>query len=163
MTTTRANRGNAFTLIELLVVIAIIAILAALLLPALSAAKTKAKQAGCLNNMKQVALAYIMWANDNEQNSLPFRVPYAAGGLQNGPPDIVNLWFQYYWISNQLESPKVLACPADKLANPANNWSRGPGGLQNNTYQNQAVSYALNLDGGVMWRNNRYEYEWDQV
>jgi prepilin-type N-terminal cleavage/methylation domain-containing protein/prepilin-type processing-associated H-X9-DG protein len=75
------DRGG-FTLIELLVVIAIIGILSALLLSAIGRAKLKATQASCLANQKQLALAFIMFADDNGDQVVPYR---AGGGFWSGP------------------------------------------------------------------------------
>jgi prepilin-type N-terminal cleavage/methylation domain-containing protein/prepilin-type processing-associated H-X9-DG protein len=79
----RLWRRAAFTLIELLTVIAIIGILAALLLPALSTAKAKSQQAGCLNNLNQLALSWQMYTADND-GKLAQNLPKNAGNYFGG-------------------------------------------------------------------------------
>ncbi len=104
-----ARRGfcPAFTLVELLVVIAIIAILAALLLPALAGAKRQGRQIGCLNNLRQVTVAGLMYLSDT-QHGLPWNVPYDP----NYDPNVAISWVQA--LTNCGATDSVRVCPSTR-------------------------------------------------
>ncbi len=128
---------SAFTLIELLVVIAIIAILAALLLPALAAAKAKAQQTNCMNNLKQLGIAMQLYVDENN-GYLPGPL---LRGIQAGyNAQTANMPINYIYTYLSLQSPanypttsalnktySIMTCPVQIQYSSANTTSVLPG------------------------------------
>jgi prepilin-type N-terminal cleavage/methylation domain-containing protein/prepilin-type processing-associated H-X9-DG protein len=94
---------RGFTLIELLVVIAIIAILAAILFPVFARAREKARQSSCLNNVKQLTLGFMMYAQDYDE--------YIRSAYLPGPDS--QYWTWMFGIEPYVKNDHVYACPSD--------------------------------------------------
>jgi prepilin-type N-terminal cleavage/methylation domain-containing protein/prepilin-type processing-associated H-X9-DG protein len=132
--TTRGGRG--FTLTELLVVIFVVAVVAAVLLPVLSVPDGRMHKTNCVNNLKQIGLAFRIWEGDNG-GKYPMQVSITNGGAMELAltRDVAGI---FCTMSNELSTPKVLICPQDTKRIAATNFAAG--------FNDANISYFLSLD-----------------
>jgi len=132
------QKTAAMTLVEVFVVTVVLAVLAAILLPALLyPPRHHISRIGCVNNLKQIGLAFRIWEGDNG-GKYPMQTSVTNGGAMELTADGKNPWFNFLVMSNELSTPKVLICPQDKEhLPPATNFSSQLVGH---------ISYFVNLD-----------------
>lgn len=125
------------TLIELFVVILVVGILFVLVMPVLMepCGKKRSAKIGCVNNLKQTALALKIWAGDNS-DKYPWEVAVTNGGALDWTLT-TNAWKAFEVMSNELFTPKILFCPSDSARDYATNWD---GTLA------KKISYFIGLD-----------------
>jgi prepilin-type N-terminal cleavage/methylation domain-containing protein len=108
-----SNQTNhALTLFEVLVVIAVLAVLVAVVLPDHSRANRRSGKINCINNLKEMGVAYRIWEGDNG-DKYPMEVSVTNGGAM----ELVvtgNVLVNFLVMSNELSTPKILHCPEDK-------------------------------------------------
>lgn len=106
----------AFTLIEALIIVVILALLLFILLPSLAGAKRRAQRQRCVENLKQVGLAFKQLALDGDRYQMEIEAAYggSAESVTNG-----EVFRHFQVMSNELNTPKILICPTDqRVASP---------------------------------------------
>lgn len=130
----RTYRKSGLTIVEVCIVVAALAILASLLMPAVTHCGPSAERMTCVNNLKQIGLSYRLWAGDYG-DQYPFASTNATSSLAfaNSP----QVFRHYAIMSNELNTPKILVCPADTKRTRATDFVK---------FSNANVSYFVGLD-----------------
>lgn len=145
------GQQKGFTRIELFVVVSSIVVLFMIVSPMLAKRYAKSGRVKCSSNLKQIALAFKMYAGDND-GKFPW-VPKSSG------TDFTNqlkVWQYFQTISNDLGSTKILLCPQEQEAGkkqPAYEFSDSIYGLAHPSNQNHSVSYFLGIYSGESLTN----------
>ena len=130
------TRIGGFKLVELLIIVTILAVLALMLLPAFTRARSKARSICCNCNLKQIGLGFRQWDIDHT-NLFPMQVSVEFGGTKERIA-LGETFRHFEAASNELNTPFILVCPADKTRTPA--MSFGP------SLNNSNVSYFVGLE-----------------
>jgi prepilin-type processing-associated H-X9-DG protein len=151
---TRRNRNikppPAFTRIELLACLGACTLLMGIILPSLANSTSRSDLVLCVNNLRQIGVAYAQFGLEARDGLPAWRVPMSEGGNSNHPLKN-NSFVQFSALSNYLAHPGLLADPGDsrRNLNPARHWGTSPGGLWHPAHQNNAISYILGLHGDL--------------
>lgn len=123
-------------MIEVIVIVAAVLVLAAIYVSRPQGCKVSATQMACVNNLKQVAIAFRVWAQDHDSR-YSMMTPLNRGGTREfAATGVVAPHFQV--MSNELNTPKILRCPADKTRSAAAGFSTG--------FADAHISYFVSLD-----------------
>lgn len=125
---------------ELLFTVAALAMVAACALPALAGSPARSQLAQCLNNLRQIGRAMQMFSGEHG-NQLSWRTPAQDGGEYLNTTRPGNAWVEYAFLSNQVVTPRILACPADTGVRVASQWPE----YTSPPFRNNAISYPVNL------------------
>ena len=138
------TKASAFSRADLLFCLFALTLVFTMAISVFASNKSESQRVICFNNLRQVGHAFHMWANDYG-DKIQWQVDLPLGGTR-GHQIGGNAWWQFSWISNQLDSPKLLVCPADVgTTKVASEWGATPGGFLNPNYRNNAISYPLFL------------------
>src|SRR6476660_8803020 len=119
-TTSLKSPQRALTIMEVLVVIAALLIVAGLVLPFFAKAKMAPHRINCISSLKQIGLAMRMFSYDHGDR-FPWAVPKAEGGSLEYA-DSTEVFRHFLALSNELTTPKVLACSSDEQRLKTDNW-----------------------------------------
>jgi prepilin-type processing-associated H-X9-DG protein len=140
-TTPPSHSSPAFTRAELLIILAALALLTLVILPALANNRPRSARVICANNLRQIGMGFQLWGNDHDDLP-PWELRVQNGGTQLHSLG-VNAWLHFSWVSNELESARVLLCPTDN-GRLADDFSFSPiGGYLHPSFRNSATSYFL--------------------
>ena len=138
-----SKRG--FTRIELLATLITAILLAILALPVLATSTADSQRAQCFNNLRQIGRAMRQWGGDHFEEPPWLTLTTDGGTRPTTGTKAGNAWAEYLSLSNELVTPRILACPGDTGAKVASEWTVGPHALVNATFRQQAISYFLGL------------------